>query len=230
MALCGASPDGILTRPDGTVEACLEVKARSFFKVAVAGDGGVCTLSGVCACWLRHCSCSSCIDTLSWHIEFTDYNRLFELTPLRAGFEYTFVPSVPPFSLDTLDVAYVLQVQFQLHATGAEFGYLVSWARSGLSVIKIPYSYELISACALVLQDVIINYLSPQEIPKIPQNFPSLPETLQHKVIEVHTQLGAVVRRCELLTLQGAELNLPLLRAFQIELLCLPASVGNHVR
>lgn len=41
MSLCGASPDGILTRPGGSVEACLEVKARSFFKVACDRDGGV---------------------------------------------------------------------------------------------------------------------------------------------------------------------------------------------
>ena len=127
------------------------------------------------------------------------------MKPLRVGFEYTFVPSVPPFSLDTLDSGYVLQVQFQLHATGAEFGYLVSWARSGLSVTKIPYSLELITACAHVLQHVIEDYLSPEEIPTIPQNFPSLPLDVQDKVIDLHTQLGAVVRRCEMLPLQGAD-------------------------
>lgn len=40
MSLCGASPDAMLVRLDGTVEACVEVKTRSFFKVMGDGLGG----------------------------------------------------------------------------------------------------------------------------------------------------------------------------------------------
>lgn len=134
------------------------------------------------------------------------------------------MPSVPPFDLSTLDAAYVLQVQFQLHATGADYGYLASWARTGLSVTKIFYSLDLIIACARVLQHVIADYLSPEDVPKMPLTFASLSQDVQQAVIDVHTKLGTVMRQCELLPLSGRKLTSA---CGQVAALCCPSKYSS---
>ena len=117
------------------------------------------------------------------------------------------MPIIPPFQENNIDAAYIMQVQFQLHATGADYGYLVSWARRGLSIFKVPYSLDLVRATAVVLRYVIGEYLSPEDIPQLPARISELPQDVQDAVAKLHTQLGTVMGQCERLSLTGVVLT-----------------------
>lgn len=106
------------------------------------------------------------------------------------------MPSVPPLHEGTLDAGYIMQMQFQMHAAGAEYGVLVSWSIRDISIFRVPYSFDLVRATAHVLRHVIAEYLAPAELPTLPQRFSELPNDVQASVIAVHKELGAVLASC----------------------------------
>ena len=121
----------------------------------------------------------------------------------HAGSQWTYVPSVGPFREGHLDPAYVMQLQFQVHATGADRGFLVSWSRQGLSIFEVPYSHALVAAAAKVLQTVISLYLDPSDIPTLPTSFAALPDEAQTAVVALYKELGPVMGSCKRLELPG---------------------------
>ena len=120
-----------------------------------------------------------------------------------AGVQHTYVPSIPSFRLDNLDPAYVMQLQFQMHATGAAYGYICSWSRRELTIIHVPYSFELVEATAHVLVHVVKHYLDPEQLPVLPRNFVELTADHQEALISLHQQLGPVMASCTLKELRG---------------------------
>jgi hypothetical protein len=68
-----------------------------------------------------------------------------------------FMPNSKPAT--EIDAAYVVQLQLQMHATGAKVGYLISWARMGISVFRVKYCSDFVIAAAKVLQTVISCYV-----------------------------------------------------------------------
>lgn len=58
------------------------------------------------------------------------------------------------------DPAHVAQVLLQLQATGASYGILAYWARSGLSMFRITYSAGFIKTLAIFLAAIIKAYIN----------------------------------------------------------------------
>ena len=102
-----------------------------------------------------------------------------------------------------MDPAYVMQLQFQIHATGADHGFLVSWSRQGLSIFRVPYSYALVAAAAKVLETVIAQYLDPPDLPSLPNQFTALSVEAQSATVELYNQLGPVMGSCTRVQLPG---------------------------
>lgn len=127
--------------------------------------------------------------------------------------QWTYHPSIAPFLADKLDPAYLTQLQAQMHATGAEKGYLASWARTGLRIFEMPYSYGFMAAAAEVLSIVIPAYIAPDEAPALPQRFLDLSTEAQAAVTNLYVQLGAVVSSCKPVPMPGMASHLNMFNA-----------------
>lgn len=62
-----------------------------------------------------------------------------------------------------LEPAFMVQMQLQMHATGAKVAYLVSWARMGLGLFKVEYNGNFVIAAAKVLQLVMNRFVLKDE-------------------------------------------------------------------
>ena len=120
------------------------------------------------------------------------------------------MPDVLPVSLDKVDPAYLAQMQLQLHATGADIGYLVSWARKQLSVIKVPYSFDFVQAAARVLVHVVTDFVTPETLPRIPHDATGLSSEHQNAVKALVTALSAVKQGCTTFQLPQGVLPIPM--------------------
>ncbi|NJR41972.1 MAG: hypothetical protein HC767_04265 [Akkermansiaceae bacterium] len=59
---------------------------------------------------------------------------------------------------DEMDIAHIVQVQLQMHATGARVGYLCSWSvANGSKIFKMKYSEEFMRGASEVLQPGLSN-------------------------------------------------------------------------
>lgn len=58
-----------------------------------------------------------------------------------------------------MDPAHILQVQMQMHATGAEKAYIAYWSRTGLSLFCVAYSADFMLAAVHVLQIVLQQFV-----------------------------------------------------------------------
>lgn len=89
------------------------------------------------------------------------YNVQCRLADNPAGPSYwSYNPASRPH--DAMDIAHIVQVQLQMHATGAKVGYLCSWSLShGSTVFRLEYSEAFMRGVSKVLQQVIHKYLQP---------------------------------------------------------------------
>lgn len=79
-----------------------------------------------------------------------------------------------------IDVAYVIQILFQLHATGADIGFMCSWSvRHGVRFYSVKYSETFMHRASLVLREVIHTYFQQAEKSLPSCNMVSESETLQ---------------------------------------------------
>ena len=102
-----------------------------------------------------------------------------------------------------------MQVQLQLHATGADKGYLVSWARTGLAIFEVPYKHDFVVAFADVLRVVIPAFIEPQERPPLPQRWTDLSADMQERLTVLYTSLGGLMASCTQKALPVCPLVLP---------------------
>ena len=147
MSLIGATPDAIVTMPGGKIVATIEAKCRCPF-----------FLSGVASFDLL-------TETVPLH-----YLAGFRLQCCAAGDKWTYIPILRAMAMDNMDAAYLLQVQLQLHATGADVGYLFSWSRTDVTVHSVRYRHTLITAAAHVLKHVIKQFVNPATVPSFPSD------------------------------------------------------------
>lgn len=71
---------------------------------------------------------------------------------------WSYNPSSRPH--EHMDMAHLVQVQLQMHATGAQRGYLCSWSvANGSNVFKTHYNPSFVRAASKVLQQVVSKYL-----------------------------------------------------------------------
>ena len=72
---------------------------------------------------------------------------------------WSYKPDLKPHQL--IDLARCVQIQFQLHATGAPVGYLCSFSLSqGMTVFKVKYSSAFMEAASKYLQLIVPKYLA----------------------------------------------------------------------
>jgi hypothetical protein len=99
-----------------------------------------------------------------------------------AGDNWTYDPNLGPAT--QIDVAYVIQIQFQLQATGAEIGFLCSWSvRNGVRFFAVTYSDRFMQRASLVLKEVINKYFQQSET-----SLPSLNITSESEDLQKHWQ------------------------------------------
>ena len=110
-----------------------------------------------------------------------------------AGKRWVYLPNVLPYHIGNLDPAHLMQIQVQLHATGAEYGLLVSWSRARLAVFKVPYCHEFMVALARQMAVVVRKYIEPEAAPPLPQRFADLSPELQKLMTATYEKLGTVI-------------------------------------
>lgn len=99
---------------------------------------------------------------------------------------------------DNMDAAYLLQVQLQLHATGADVGYLFSWSRTNITVHSVRYRHSLITAVAQVVKHIIEQFINPQTVPAFPSDASKFQGELRTAWLLLHKEMAALMATCEL--------------------------------
>jgi hypothetical protein len=93
------------------------------------------------------CWCCICVADLQTELDVCD-----------TGDNWTYDPNISPAT--KIDVAHVIQIQFQLQATGAEIGFLCSWSvRNGVRFFSVKYSERFMQCASQVLKEVTSKYL-----------------------------------------------------------------------
>jgi len=97
-----------------------------------------------------------------------------------------------------LDPSHLVQLQFQMQATGAPQGYLISWSRNNLSVHSMSYHAGFIRAAGHVLKHVIEEFVDAGVLPDIPSDVSEMSGELQmawrHMVPELKDMIASCVR------------------------------------
>lgn len=143
LSITGASPDALLVRP-GTgqdrVYAVMEAKSRVPFMKLQGNEKG-----------------TSCLHNAALELSVIHVvTRAFRTGPSAWSYNPTSRPH------DEMDIAHIVQVQLQMHATGARVGYLCSWSvANGSKIFKMKYSEEFMRGASEVLQQVVQRYLQP---------------------------------------------------------------------
>ena len=110
---------------------------------------------------------------------------------------YMYLPNSSPIQPSKVDPAYLVQVQFQMHATGASMAFIASWARTGVSVHRIQYSFAFVEKAAAVAAAVITHYVLPDERPALPKSLASMDDQLKQSWIEMYDALRDVAKQAE---------------------------------
>jgi hypothetical protein len=103
-----------------------------------------------------------------------------------------------------MDLAHIVQVQLQMHATGANVGYLCSWSvANGAKIFKMKYSLQFMRHASQVLQQVVTKYLQPgtESLPKC--NITQEDESLQTPWLKMMHALADCAAAVELMGSHG---------------------------
>ena len=106
---------------------------------------------------------------------------------------WQYLPNSSPMAKDKIDPAYLVQMQFQMHATGAETAYLVSWARTGVAAYSVPYSYDFVIKAAGVLELVYNSYVAPDDRPPLPTALNTMGDSFIDAWVPMYDALRTVV-------------------------------------
>jgi hypothetical protein len=188
MSLVGASPDAVICDSAGDVKTVIEIKCCCPFNLNGAPpltrrhasqDTRTQTRCVEPATTCQHaCQCLFILLALTW-------------VPVSSGEKWMYLPGSKPLS--HIDPAYVVQMQFQIRATGAATAYLISWA-TGISVFTTAYSAVFIAAAADVLKHVVELYVE-QDL-AIPNHALQFPPPLRAAWLHMHGELRALVKAC----------------------------------
>lgn len=99
--------------------------------------------------------------------------------------------------LQNIDPAWLVQLQFQMHATDTSVGYLVSWSRTDISVHCIKYHERFVLAAAHVLKYIVEQFIDADELPDLPKSVTAMEEPLQSKFVAMLPLYKEMVLSCE---------------------------------
>ena len=99
--------------------------------------------------------------------------------------------------LSNLDPAHLVQLQFQMLATGTSKGYLISWSRTDLSVHLVKYHHEFAVAAAQVLKFVVEQFIDPDQMPELPKSVSDMKEDLRSAYRAMLPHYRDMVLSCE---------------------------------
>jgi hypothetical protein len=123
--------------------------------------------------------------------------------------KWVFDPDMRCCTANKLDPAYMVQVQLQMHVTGAKKAFLGQWTlRNGTAVFQLDYSREFMRRASKVLKLVFDKYVAPsydcdsqyglpeRDIMKQPYHLRTAWENMMHS-------LADVVQNIKQLTVEG---------------------------
>ena len=96
----------------------------------------------------------------------------------------------------------LLQLQLCMHATGARHRYAISWARTSMRIVRIPYSFETLVAVARSLNAVHNLYSQPGV--DVPDGVSSFPLRLRVLLQELAAQVQQVYNSSVSIPVPGA--------------------------
>jgi hypothetical protein len=147
---------------------------------------------------LHAATCELVCQSLRLGITGTTLKAAGMLAEAQAGWEYT--PSSAP--APEPDPAQLLQLQLSMHVTGTDHGYLVSWARTSMHIVRIPYSMQAVTAIAHSLKAVYDAYSTPGT--QVPCSLGEMPPELRGKLSELGSQVARLCSSCRRIGLPGA--------------------------
>jgi hypothetical protein len=102
-----------------------------------------------------------------------------------------------------VDPRHVVQMQLQMHATGAPVAFLCSWARSGMHMWLVPYRPAFVLAAAAVLKCVLERYVYAAAPPPTGDVF-SCDKALKDPWLKMWEQLREVMGAIQRLSIESA--------------------------